>query len=463
VLLSPDQPPHVASPWRWWWPPASSELRRLAELLSRRHPIDRFGDLFQVLFAIFFGCFVAWPISIMEIAAAPLAVCWVLRLPFTLRAHATLFRQWPAALWLGLFLWQTLSLLHAGFTHASIDQWGGFRYALLVPGLYLVARHRGWVLVAASIGFLIANAAQLLAGIAPHLALGLGLLHRSSEGRIGGWWPEVIAGEVLVAALGIHLGALMHATSRGAVAFGVIGGVASLAGIIVTGTRGAWIAAAVLVGLWAIVMVAKASAKRRRVLLAWFVVGVCIVVAAIAVNPATRRRLVDARNETSRVVERGESQTNIGLRVRMLEWGWQAFVEHPWMGVGPGGFRPYVLARASGATGDEVGAIAQFEREGHGHCHNALVQVLASSGLPAGLLLIAATVASLVAGFARGAAESHGPSFVRAYAAAAPWMLLGMVLVWPFDAVTLSVQTCAMMMLAAGLCPGWIAREPAEG
>lgn len=461
VAASPDHPPHPWPPLAWWLPPRSGFAARLAFWV--RSPVDRFGDPIHLALACLFCFAAAWPVSIAESAALALAICWLIRLPFLWRTHLLLARQWHFLLFLLLLLWHTAMLAGIRDVKEGVEQWGAFRYAALVPALFPIVRHRGWLMLAAAAGFAIGASLQIVEAVLPGV-VAAALEHRTPDGRVGGWWPPVLAGELLVGALAIHAAALLHARTRATLLVAAAGSLLSLGGILLSGTRGAWIAAAVL--LLTVLVAAfrtrlRTVAARRAAILA-LVLATLAALAMLLVTEGGRRRLVDARNEAVRLVERGESQTNIGLRARMLEWAWRAAKEHPLTGIGPGQFPAWVAAAKPLAAGDERGAIEQFERERHGHCHNTPLAMTLAAGVPGLSLLVAAVAAAMLAGFRRGDGRAQGPAAIHAYAAAPPWLLLATVLLWPFDAVIVSVQPMMLMMLGAALSPGWIPAMPGD-
>ena len=429
-----------------------------------RYPVDRFGDSIHLALGCLF-CFAAtWPISIAESAALALAICWLVRLPFLVPSQLLLLRQWHLPPLLLFAAWQGLGLIDAGDLAMGIEQWGALRYVALVPALYPLARHRGWLMLAAVAGFAINPSLQVLEAIAPALIDSPAFEHRTPEGRIGGWWSPVVAGELLVGALAVHAAALLHARSRTVVIVAVAGSLLSLAGIVLSGTRAAWIAAPVLLlGVAAVALRTRLRSPAQRITLVLaLALSLSTVAAAVLATDAGRGRLADARDQLMLLVNQGESTTSVGLRVRMLQWGWRAFEQHPMTGIGPGQFPAWVVASKPNATGDELGAIERFERERLGHCHNTPLAVLLAAGVPGLAMLVVATAACLVAGFRRAEGEAQGPDLVRAYAAAPPWLVLSTVLLWPFDALTVSVHPTMFMMLGIALCPGWIPAMPGD-
>ena len=462
MAATPDQLPHRWPSLAWWLPPRS--VRQAHAAFWLRYPVDRFGDAIHLALGCLF-CFAAtWPISIAESAALALAICWLVRLPFLVPSQVLLLRQWHLPPLLLLMAWQGLGLIGAADLAMGAEQWGVFRFLALIPALYPLARHRGWLMLAAVAGFAINPSLQVLEAVAPAVLDVPALEHRTPEGRIGGWWSPVVAGELLVGALAVHAAALLHARSRSVVIVAVAGSLLCVAGIVLSGTRAAWIAAPVLLlGVAAVAVRTRLRSPARRfaaVVALILILGAATLV--ILATPAGRGRLADARDQLTLMVERGESSTSVGLRIRMLQWGWRAFEQHPLSGIGPGQFPASVIASKPDASGDELAAIERFERERHGHCHNTPLALLIAAGVPGLVLFVVAIATCLVAGFRRGQGQAEGPDLVRAYAAAPPWLVLSTVLLWPFDALTVSVHPTMFMMLGIALCPGWIPAMPGD-
>jgi len=133
---------------------------------------------------------------------------------------------------------------------------------------------------------------------------------------------------------------------------------ASLAGLAVTYTRGAWI------GFAAGVLALCPAIRRRRWLLA---AGFLVVSVVVMAGPQhLRERVVTMTNPDDVTVKE---------RIYMWRSGIAMWREHPWLGVGPGGvkreFRNYAQAEAL--------------RKRTGHLHNSALQILVELGV-AGLL-----------------------------------------------------------------------------
>lgn len=427
---------------------------------DHREHVDRFGDSIQFALALFACFFLPWPVSIMEIACTGVLVCWFIRLWFIRRCVGLLYLTTPFVLVFTFWIWEGTSLAWSGDRHEGVLQWGGTRFAGSMLVFFPLMRRRTWFVYALAAGFLIANGAQLLNWLGTRLDTPALIIHPLGPGgRNGGWSPEVVMGELLVAALGLHIPAALlsgAAWSRARV-FAAVATVVTIIGIAATGTRGGWIAAALLLCVAAIVAITRIPSRRARFTFS-IAAPLALVVAALLTFAALRStfyvRWNDARNEILRMTQRGEYDTNTGLRIRMAAWAWNAFCDHPLTGVGVGGFRSYVLNRKNAATDNERKTIELFEREGHEHCHNAPLQLLATTGVPGFLLMTSGAVTALCAGF-----RLLQPGERGTYAEGPPWALLGMLLISPFDVIYISAQPAALLFMLMALCPGWRPRR----
>ncbi len=138
----------------------------------------------------------------------------------------------------------------------------------------------------------------------------------------------------------------------------------SLAGLIATFTRGAWL------GLGAGVLSLLPAARRGR----WPVVlGLLLLVAAVLAAPYQVRvrfpRLEELRHRVLSMADPHE----VGVTERLYLWrsGLAMWREHPWLGVGPGGVkRDYVNY-----------ALAEAIKKRTGHVHNTPLQILVERGV----------------------------------------------------------------------------------
>ena len=137
------------------------------------------------------------------------------------------------------------------------------------------------------------------------------------------------------------------------------------------GSRGAWVAAAVL-AVWIF--------GRKR---PWMgaALAVAFVVASFGVDMLAARW--SAGYSDLVLYNNGNADTSLGSRIQLWHAALAAFASHPLVGIGPEGLRDFFLARE--AQGQLSRYAVQF-----GHAHNEWLQALATGGLVQGLAMAAA-------------------------------------------------------------------------
>jgi O-antigen ligase len=190
-------------------------------------------------------------------------------------------------------------------------------------------------------------------------------------GRISGWWDPVVGGSLLTSFLGIALAIAAAATTnvrRAAAGFVVL---AALAGIIVTGTRGAWIGGILTLGVGVLVIVwcraftragGQATPRRRAAIAGALALTCAGIVGASALAvwtvPSLRARLDDGRREVRRTLHQADYTTFTGARLAMWEWALAAWRCHPIVGVGAGGYQAWVREQTTLALAQESRELA---------------------------------------------------------------------------------------------------------
>jgi O-antigen ligase len=314
--------------------------------------------------------------------------------------------------------------------------------------------------------------------------LGVGWLDwLQPDDRHSGWWKPAVGGSLLVGALGLHLpaafmgrgGARWLATACAAV---------TVLGLLATGTRGAWIAAAALIagtGTLAAIRAARSArgaspdgarppgrprmspAKRAAVAgaalvalaglgsLAWWTIG-----------PSVVRRIELTRQEWRQAWEGGDYSSFTGQRVLMAQLAIEAFLQNPVGGVGMGGYPEWTTRRRLESPRPES---AEARERRFPHAHNALLHAGATAGTPGLALTLLIIVAALRGAFAR---EQLGPAGLGSYAAGPGFAMIGLLLVSAFDTLQVNAPTVAltltlmmMSMLPPPRTPGWVASEGA--
>lgn len=412
----------------------------------------------------------------MEFCALPLAICFLARLPRHFRLDLHLFRQPLVQLVLLWGAWMAFSLLWSPDPHQGAEELGKLRFAYLIIFLWPVMDRRPLLIRGLIAGFLAANAAQAVHAVGTEFQIESLRFPRMPH-RDSGWWKPVVGGSMLTAAVGLHLApALWGSAFSGAglqPAFseagferagpvgqvsnlpvrwlGVLGTLITLTAVFATGSRGAWIASAALVGgavVWAVV-----RAGLRRI--SW---GHTPLIAALAVLAAVgayslvgntvRERTEAGIAEVRAALEQGDFTTDTGARLLMAQWAIEAIGEHPFRGVGAGGYHAWAVEhlRAQG--------IDPAARSIHAHAHNTALHVGATTGVIGLTIVVSIFLLALRGAFTSPRAADDGPA-VSGYALGPALALVGLALVSPFDTLEVNAQTSALLFLLIALCiPG---------
>jgi hypothetical protein len=395
---------------------------------------DPVGHRVHLGLALLWCLLAAFPTSAVEFAAVPLLVFSAVRLPNVWRTWGSLSVQplfMAGAAWTA---WQALSLLWSADPHQGLKELGVDRWLALMWALWPVMMHRRALIAALALGFVVGNLSQVAQWAAGHSGSALWEWvpwHRAGD-RLSGWWDPVVGGSLLCGALGLHLPAALMGGGR-ARWFGVAGAVVTAAALVATGSRGAWLAAALLA--WIAVLHGMVMARARRdprgarnlALAALVLIGI----AAPLLQKPMSQRIDRARSEIAGALERHEYRTDTGARVLMAQWALRAMREHPVIGVGAGGYKAWTLARMREEGEKDPGPI-------HAHAHSAPLHIGATLGL-VGLALAGVMVAVAL----RGAAE--GLSRWGTYDAGPLFALMGLFLAGLTDAVHVNSQTAALL------------------
>jgi len=399
---------------------------------------DPFGHRLHILFALFWLILVPGPVSVVQFAGIGLLVVGVLRayiIHRTWRSFGCHPMLWLLAAWTA---WQALSLswsLDPGHGRMELAQ---NRWVYVMWMTWSVLQHRPILIATLALGFLGANIAQVVHGVG--LAFGIhSIPFHTNPDRISGWWQPVVAGSMLTAALGLHLPAAAMGSGRQRW-FGLAGSAVTLAGVLATGSRGAWLASAALIAI-VLAVAARRSLRNRRSAAR---LGILILVLAgalggvwLAAGGAISRRFENGRQEVLHTLNSGDYTSFTGQRILMARWAWEEFRTHPFRGVGAGGYRAWVDAHRT--KSDPQQAV-------HVHAHNTPLHIAATTGLM-GLALATFVVVFGLYGAFKGLGDRIGT-----YAAGPGFALLGLVLVGMTDVVNVNAQTSALLCVLLGLC-----------
>jgi O-antigen ligase len=402
---------------------------------ERMHRQDAIGDRIHLVFAFLGIVCLFGPVTLTEIAFGPLTVFFVVRIKNTFPVWVHGFGQPAGLVVIVMSVWMMLSLRWSGDPSLGWGEIAELRWFVLLGLIFPVIEQRLALIAAMCIGLAIGQLGQML-DVFDGFGIGtIANLVENHPGRVSGWWHPVVGGSLLVGALGLHLPAALYGEGRSRV-FGVLGSIVVGVGIIATGTRGAWIAAALLI---AFVVLFAAITKRirwRSVLLCSVVACIVAVVAGFAMRGAIQTRIDETRTELAEIAD-GQYDSYTGLRVRMAQLAVDAGFEHPIIGVGAGGYQQWSLHQDP-----DSGA--------HAHAHNSLLQVLSTLGI-VGVLIWGGVIIVLI----RGAWRIWDKDTEGAYGSAPMFAIIGLMLASFTDSIQINTQTAAMFATLAALCPAY--------
>ncbi len=440
----PDAPPD--SPVRWLLDGGWVERDRAAAAFERMHRRDAIGDKIHTALACLAAFGLAGPTSAVEIAYLPLLVFFFVRV---VNAGPTWIHWLGQPVMLGalaLAAWQAISLAWSGDRWLGLDHLGSLRWLAIGVLFWPVIERRRAIVAAFALGMLAGNASQLAHAVGTAAQIDW-LTFPRAKFRNSGWWDPVVGGSLLTAALGLHVPAAILARG-GARWLALAASGVTLAGILATGTRGAWIAAAGLIAIsaaWGAWTALRANAWTVRGTLARGAVLALVLAVAgggvwLTAGDTITRRYDKAREEISAAF-RGDDDSDTGARISMIYWATRAFGDRPISGVGTGGYRAWVEDRADGTNV-------------HDHAHNAPLHIAATTGVVGLALAGYVVLVALRAGLAR-FPVTPGARGWNAFDAGPVFAIVGLLLAGLFDGVHLNTQTAAVLGLMLGLCPVW--------
>lgn len=316
--------------------------------------------------------------NVSAIGFGVLAVIALVRAPATSNQYGPLMRDWVGWAFITWAAVCGLAILWSPNVEQGLDEWRAFRVVFTGAMLWPVLRWTPLLVASFLAGVAGQNIVQLLqaVGVAP-TPPGDGM-------RLRGMTHPVNTAMFCGVAMCWHLSAIL--TARGMWRWvSVIAGAAAAVGLVATGSRGPWIAAAVGVPACMIGVAWRRPAARR------IAIGIAIgaIVLAAASWPLVRglvENRVAATEQDVALVQQGEVEKNLGLSYRLACW--QAALEiarqRPLIGVGAGGFREGAMETSQAAALTDVP-----------HAHSMYLHILACMGT-VGAAAMLATVGGAV-------------------------------------------------------------------
>lgn len=464
--VTPSTQPTAAA----WTRQTQSEIDAL---FARQRDRDPFGLKLHTLFAGLYLFFAGWPTTYVDLAGAALLLCFVVRMLTHHRILGPLWWDPIARLTVALVAYTVLSRAwSAGNWHDWTGDAGSLRYAAAIPLLYPVLDRRRFLMFCLVAGLLCGQLSQVSHFIGVQTGLGMLAWNRFPD-RISGWWDPVVGGSLLCAALGLHLSTLARAvasTPRGddspstgrTERFPLLAATLALFTllcILATGTRGAWIAAAGLIALWAIVVVWRATGPWRIRLLSAAATGLIIAVIVAIASPSVRLRAAEGYREVAGAIQRGDYASFTGERLAMWIWAGRCAAHNPILGVGAGGYRPWCerqLAAAAARPATDGDALGQLPAP-HAHAHSWWLHTLATLGLVGVALWVALTLRAIVVEESRARRlaapiSTDLPSWWQILSPrSTTFAILGLCLAGLFDTVPVNQQTANMLFILLAL------------
>lgn len=157
--------------------------------------------------------------------------------------------------------------------------------------------------------------------------------------------------------------------------------------VMIAGMRSGWLAMAMVIGVYAILMLRRENRELRRITMLVPAITVIVIALSYWSSPLFQQRVA-----TTLAITHGSEQAideASSLRLPIFRSAWQMFVAHPINGVGVRAFPAAYLEFAE--PGDPHVAAAGGEH-GATHAHNIVLEVLADTG-SIGLLGLLAAVA----------------------------------------------------------------------
>lgn len=312
---------------------------------------------------------VVWTLVVLSAIA-------LIRLPHTWRTYRFLLHDRIGLLLVALALWHTASLLWSPDTTEARSELGAFRVVVTPLLLWPVIEYVAWMIAAFLIGLVMQNFVQV--------GQALEWIERKpgDNDRLRGMVHPIMTGTLLTIGMCWHISAILLGRLRLRVLC-LIGLLAAGVGLIFTGSRGPWLAAAIVVPSSIVVIALRHPSARKAALL----LALMGLIGAAAAWPLAGDLIVQRFQKTQRDVdrvERGRYQGDVGYRLASWETAWNLFLEKPLIGQGVGGY-------GEGMKRSQHADVLKADT----HAHSVYLHTLASTGAIGGLLLAAIVIGSL--------------------------------------------------------------------
>lgn len=358
---------------------------------ERARRLDPFGQPVHEWLATAFLFTLAVSTALSAVAFGALTIFTILRLPKIHACYRPLLRTpmaWLTLSWLG---WCALTLLWSLNPGQGLDELGAARHVLLPVLFWPVLGRRTRLIAALLAGVLLQNCIQVL-----HVLEITDLMKHGANARTGGLLHPIQTGVFCGVAICWYLPYIVHQRSPKRW-LSLAPAAAAFIGLILTGSRGPWLATLIAVPVELALIFVRRSAARRSVLVL-AAAGLLVTLAgAVAGRGMIVPRLQDAAAEYHAAVDEGDYGTSVGLRIGLWSWAWGMFRERPLVGHGLGSFRTGMIEQPSYRRAAErwpERAESYMQRD---HAHSTYLHLLAVAGLPGAMLFVSMLMWTLIA------------------------------------------------------------------
>jgi O-antigen ligase len=362
---------------------------------------DPFGDRIHLGLAMLAGLVVGSNTAPCEFAFAALFVCWVVRLTKIWNWGGRIFGQGLARMLTVWSVFAVLSLVWSVNPGQGGEELLRIRFVLLPLLVYPVADRAKPIITS----FLLGVAAIHVVQFMQYVGLFSSFVDagRHNMERFRGLNHPVASGNLICMAACIYVAGLLAPGERGGrtIARRVVCGVGlavSAVGLLATGSRGPWIAAACVIPLEGVVLAARHRTARRGLVIGAIVV---VVVGALSwpwLGSTVRDRVALGYSEVRNVLDAGDYASHTGARILMMRTAVVLAAEHPIIGVGGGSYKDEAVVVAERF----IDASADAGQLIHNHAHNLWLHEAATRGVIGVVLAAGVFVMGIRAAWQRG-------------------------------------------------------------
>lgn len=314
-----------------YWPP-QSDPRVIASALHYARYRDRYGNVAHQIFAMAFCFTLPFSTAANGVTFALLAIFALLRTPHTWRCYNSLLRSPMLGAIVAFIGWYALSILWSDDARMGLDELTAARVMALPIMIWPVIDKAHWYIAAALAGVFAQNVVQLLQFFE------LLEYEHGASGRLGGWVHPIQIGGWCAAAVCWHCSAFLTAHRLSWRVISIAGLITAGVGMLASGSRGPWIAAAVAVPVVLLIVTVRQRSARRGAALV-LIAGVVVMAGALLTAPGFfKQRIGGAIEECSAAVSDQQYWTSTGSRIGFWKWSIDICKQSPVIGTGAGSF-----------------------------------------------------------------------------------------------------------------------------